>query len=142
MADTMTAEELQAQWEAEEAEREAERIAAIERQIAELSNLKSQYVAAKISVEGAESQCSSESSSWSSKIAVFAGKVDEINKTDLFEGEISERMREWASDIKSDLDNGIACANSLDGALGSQVGSIEARIAEIEMEISALRSQI
>lgn len=142
MAGTMTAEELQAQWEAEEAEREAERIAAIERQIAELSNLKSKYVAAKVSVEGAESQCSSESSSWSSKITAFASQIDEINRTDLFEGEISEKLKVHASDIKSDMESGVACANSLCGALGSQVGSIDARIAEIEMEISALRSQI
>ncbi len=128
--------------EAEEAEREAERIAAIERQIAGLNSLKAKYVAAKASVEGAESQCSGESTSWSSKIAVFAGRIDEINHTDLFEGEISEKLKEHALDIKSDMESGVACASSLCGALGSQVGSIDARIAEIEMEISDLRSQI
>lgn len=133
---------MQAQREAEEAEREAERIAAIERQIAELNSLKAKYVAAKASVEGAESQCSSESGSWSSKIAVFAGRIDEINRTDFFEGEISEKLKVYASDVRADLESGVACANGLCGALSSQVGSIAARIAQIEMEISDLRSQI
>lgn len=142
MTDTLADALRAAEEAAEEAAREAERIAAIERQIAELSNLKSKYVAAKVSVEGAESQCSSESSSWSSKIATFASQIDGINKMDLFEGEISENLKVYASDIKSDMESGIACANSLCGALGSQVGSIDARISEIEMEISALRSQI
>lgn len=142
MAETLTAEELQAQWEAEEAEREAERIAEIERQIAELCSLKSKYEAAKSCVEGAQSQCSSENSSWSSKISTFASQIDGINKTDFFEGEISERIRERASVVKSELDSGVSCANSLCSALGSQVGMIDARIREIEMQISALRSQI
>ena len=124
------------------AEIEAQRVAEIRRKIAELEAKKDKYESAKERVENVQKTCRTENSNWSSKIKVFSNQINEVVKMDLFEGEIAEQLKKHASSLKGSMNNGVASANALCAALGSQIAKIQTKIDEYDRKIAALRSQI
>ena len=143
----MTEKELQAQKKREEEEREAQereaaRIAAIEKEIAGLKTLESKYVSAADAVQAAKEFCDTEVSGCRSDNASYADQISDLVKPDYFEGEMAERLKEYAEEVHRSVDAGTAGGDALSGALGRQLGRIQSRINFIQNEISNLRRQI
>ncbi len=137
----MTDEEKQA---ADAARREQERVEAIWKQINEID----QKIRESNTVKGTLSNCrsllDSEIESWKNVRTTLNSDVryTQIVTTDIFEGEMANRLKTYMSTVVTDINAGIADSFKLLGELEAQINALDTYESRLSAERAGLVSQL
>ena len=69
-------------------------------------------------------------------------RYTEIVTTDVFEGEMANRLKEYISEVLTDINDGISASELLLDELQAQIGKLEEYEAELSAERASLAAQL
>lgn len=123
---------------------EAARVANLWVKINNVSAQITKYENAKVLVEGAQSQFDTNFSGYKDIYQLLSGNSDytNIEKTDKFEGEMAEKLKEYISTYMSETDTAKTDGKSVAESLTTQISSIDDKLEELQTRKANLMSQL
>lgn len=108
--------------------------------IMSLSGEIAQYESARTAVMNAKNNCETEKEEWKSTVRRLSSK--KIVRTEIFEGEMAEKLLEYRESMVNENNDGIRSAGNLADSLSSQLTMIDNKISELQSSISYWKSQL
>ena len=108
--------------------------------IMSLSGEIAQYESARTAVMNAKNNCETEKEEWKSTVRRLSSK--KIVRTEIFEGEMAEKLSEYRESMVNENNDGIRSAGNLADSLSSQLTMIDNKISELQSSISYWKSQL
>nr|WP_294494299.1 hypothetical protein [uncultured Mediterraneibacter sp.] len=99
-----------------------------------------QYEIARRSVESAKNSCETEKNNWETVVNSLSAK--EITRTEIFEGEMAQKLTEYRQEAVNENNDGIQAAGDLADSLSSQITMIDNKISDLKSSISYWQSQL
>lgn len=126
------------------AQQEQQRISAIMGQISVIDGKISESKQVRSTLSGYKASLASEIESWVGVRATLNSDVryTQIVTTDVFEGEMANRLKTYMSTVVSDINTGISDSENLLGALNTQISALEAYESRLSSQRAALVRQL
>lgn len=126
------------------AEAERQRVAAIMRQINEIDQKIRESNRVKETLSSCKSSLDSEVESWKNVRTTLNSDVryTQIVTTDIFEGEMANRLKEYMNTVVSDINTGISDSSNLLSELETQISALVAYEGRLYAKRAGLVSQL
>lgn len=116
--------------------------ASIKKQIAEVEKKIAECKTSKSKIESAKSQASSKKDGWEQSYRRLSGELKEVKRTDVFEGEIADALKDRVGDADEKIKTGLSKAAVLLNALSRQMSYLVEKIRELEEEKRRLEAAL
>lgn len=126
------------------AEAERQRVAEIMRQINEIDRKIRECTKAKGTLSSCKSSLDSEIESWKNVRTTLNSDVryTQIVTTDVFEGEMADRLKKYMNTVVSDINSGISDSSDLLSELEAQINALVAYEGRLSAKRAGLVSQL
>lgn len=126
------------------AEAERQRVAAIMRQINEIDQKIREANKVKGTLSNCKSSLDSEIESWKNVRTALNSDVryTQIVTTDVFEGEMADRLKTYMSTVVTDINTGISDSSNLLGELEAQISALVAYEGRLSAKRAGLVNQL